>query len=244
MAGNFNALFTQSFSSSSSITVTHNLNRTYICARVIVGGVLRNDLITSVTPSDSDPTNEFVVTLSSSQSGIVQVISSDVVPVETPTPTQAADLSGSGPEAGFSAFSTASTSITSSVSFTDLPLNTQRFSPNSAFYTHTPPSASVTIVQAGRYLVSFHISIDVIVNTRSVSLNRLSLNTGAGFNPLNGTDVYGYHRQTSQGENTVGMTGIFDFTAGSIIKAQSRIFAGGNQAFIANGSGITIQRLG
>lgn len=244
MAGNFNILSEVEFISSSTITVTHNLNQTYICARVIIDGELRNDLITSVTPSIDDPTNEFVVTLTSSQTGIIQVISSDVVPIETPSPLQAAELSVTGSTAAFSSYSTASTSITSSVSFTDLPLNVQRFVPDSGFYTHTTPNPDVTIVQAGRYLLSAYITIVGTSNSRTSSVNRIVIDTGSGFNPLSGGIFYGYHRDASNGFDTPNITGIFDFVAGTQLKLQSRIESGGNLVFVANGSGLTLLRLG
>jgi len=48
MAGGFIALYEQDFTTTSSITVTHNLDRVICAARVIIGSAVRNDLVESV----------------------------------------------------------------------------------------------------------------------------------------------------------------------------------------------------
>jgi len=92
MAGGFVALYTQDFSSTSSITVTHNLDRVICAVRVIIGSLARNDLVESVIPSVADPRNAIIVTLKASNSGTIQIMDSDYIWGTLPTPEGAAAL--------------------------------------------------------------------------------------------------------------------------------------------------------
>jgi len=106
MAGGFEALYTQDFSSTSSITVTHNLDRVICAVRVMIGSLVRNDLVESVVPSPADPRNVIIVTLKASNSGTIQIIDSDYIWGTLPTPEGAAalgnNLSGSTFSGSFS----------------------------------------------------------------------------------------------------------------------------------------------
>jgi len=106
MAGGFEALYTQDFSSTSSITVTHNLDRVICAVRVIIGSLVRNDLVESVVPSPADPRNVIIVTLKASNNGTIQIIDSDYIWGTLPTPEGAAalgnNLSGSTFSGSFS----------------------------------------------------------------------------------------------------------------------------------------------
>lgn len=84
MPGLFLDLFSLDFTSQQTITVTHNANREGLFVRVFVNNVQRNDLISTVVPSATNPLNEFVVTLTSSQTGSIQVLGSDLYPVGLP----------------------------------------------------------------------------------------------------------------------------------------------------------------
>jgi len=82
MAGKFRELYTQEFGGGLgvlSVNVVHNLNRVVCAARVIVRGEVRNDIVDSIVPSESDPRNEFVVTFNSASSGVIQVVDSDYI---------------------------------------------------------------------------------------------------------------------------------------------------------------------
>ena len=92
MAGGFVALYTQDFSSTSSITVTHNLDRVICAVRAIIGSLARNDLVESVIPSAADPRNAIIVTLKASNSGTIQIMDSDYIWGTLPTPEGAAAL--------------------------------------------------------------------------------------------------------------------------------------------------------
>lgn len=77
MAGLFNETFRQSFTAQSVIVVTHNLDRVNLHSRLLIGGIVRQDLVLSTNPTPSNPTNEFTMVLSSSQTGVVQVLEVD-----------------------------------------------------------------------------------------------------------------------------------------------------------------------
>ena len=92
MAGSFVALYRQEFTSVSTITVTHNLDRVICAVRVNIDSTIRNDLVQSIYPSMSDPRNELIVTLKSTNTGIIQIVDSDYIWGSLPTPEGAAAL--------------------------------------------------------------------------------------------------------------------------------------------------------
>ena len=106
MAGGFEALYFQDFTTTSSITVTHNLDRVICAVRVIIGNTVRNDLVSKIVPSVSDPRNVIIVTLNSSNSGVIQIIDSDYIWSTLPTPEGASvlenNISGSAFSGSFS----------------------------------------------------------------------------------------------------------------------------------------------
>jgi len=81
MAGLQTVLYQTTFSSTASITVTHNLDLPAIglVVRVVIGNVARPDLVEQVYPTPSDPTNKMEIVLSSSQTGFIQILSSDII---------------------------------------------------------------------------------------------------------------------------------------------------------------------
>ena len=93
MAGQFELLYVQSFSSVSSVTVTHNLDRLQVGVIARIGATSRNDLIYSIVPSISDPRNEVVVTFVGTQSGEILISDTDYVFANIPTPENSAQVS-------------------------------------------------------------------------------------------------------------------------------------------------------
>lgn len=93
MAGQFELLYVQGFSSVSSVTVTHNLDRLQVGVIARIGNTSRNDLIYSITPSISDPRNEVVVTFVGTQSGEILISDTDYTFANIPTPEDAAQVS-------------------------------------------------------------------------------------------------------------------------------------------------------
>ena len=97
MAGKFQELYTQRFGGGLggdvlSARVNHNLNRVVCAARVIVDGEVRNEIVDSIIPSESDPRNVFVVNFNTASSGVIQVVDSDYIWTSLPTPEGASAL--------------------------------------------------------------------------------------------------------------------------------------------------------
>ncbi|NRA02896.1 MAG: hypothetical protein HRU00_09875 [Myxococcales bacterium] len=92
MAGQFKPLFSMEFSGVSSVSVVHNLDRMQVGIIVRIGNVVRNDLISTITPAAGDSRNEVVVQLTSSQSGEILVSDTDYVFANIPSPEDAAAI--------------------------------------------------------------------------------------------------------------------------------------------------------
>jgi len=92
MATNTQLLLTESFTSQDSITITHNLNRLDLNIRVIIGEVARPDLVNDVTFTSGNERNEFTVRLTSSNTGVIQVLDTTRYPVNLPTPENSSKL--------------------------------------------------------------------------------------------------------------------------------------------------------
>ena len=92
MATNTQLLLTESFTSQDSITITHNLNRLDLNIRVIIGEVARPDLVNDVIFTSGNERNEFTVRLTSSNTGVIQVLDTTRYPVNLPTPENNAKL--------------------------------------------------------------------------------------------------------------------------------------------------------
>ena len=243
MPGIYRQLFVQSFSSTDTIVVNHNLDRTGLIARIVADGYDDgSELVDTVVLSVLDPRNSLTVNLTSAQSGIVQICSTDTVPVETPSPEQAVAIQNLN-TASFSAYTTTASAITSTT-FVDLLLDVQRFTPGDVF-THTPGSAEVTVNEDGRYLISYFVTIDSTSGTsRSESSTKMQLQQGAGFSDIPGTTSLGYHRTVSQGGTNCSVSIIMDLDDGDIVKVISnRVSGSSSLAFLSNGCGLTIQRV-
>jgi len=94
MATNNQLLLTQTFTSQDSITITHNLNRLNLDYRVIVDSVSRPDLVRDVVFSSGNERNEFSIRLTSSNTGVIQVLDTDRYPTNLPTPENSFKLVG------------------------------------------------------------------------------------------------------------------------------------------------------
>jgi len=94
MAGVYSVLFEQSFSSTDTIDVTHNLNLYYASARVIIEGNERNDLIQNINADSTSPRDKLIVKLLSAQTGVIQILSSDVPSSTSASPEESVALRG------------------------------------------------------------------------------------------------------------------------------------------------------
>ena len=80
-----NLLYSQEFTSSDSILVTHSLDQESIGVQVIVDGAARADLVNTIIPTDGYEKDELTVNLVSSQSGVIQVYEFQLVLAALPS---------------------------------------------------------------------------------------------------------------------------------------------------------------
>ena len=145
---------------------------------------------------------------------------------------------------GFSAYSTSTITI-NSITFVDLPLNVQRYAPNNTIFTHTVGQATVTILVAGRYEVSYFIGIDNNTSSnRASSSSKLVTSIGGPFFDAPGSLSYGYHRTVGNGEDSMSFVGTYDVPANTTFKIQSNRISGvAVLNFISNACGLNIKKV-
>jgi hypothetical protein len=109
-------------------------------------------------------------------------------------------------------------------------------------YTHV--GSEITFNTTGYYEVNYSITIGVSGGGRKTSRCRLVIDTGGGYGEILRTGGSGYHRNTSQGVDSISKTIRQAFTSGDKIKVQfSKLSGTGNLVTIAGDSNITINKI-
>lgn len=108
------------------------------------------------------------------------------------------------------------------------------------FFNHTNggDNSVVNIRKGGNYFVSFDVSLDVNVGNASTSSNCWLTNSGI---KIEGTDVYGSHRNEVAGADTLSMSQIVQLSKGSMVRVQCRSLGANTLVLIPGGSHLTIQ---
>lgn len=123
--------------------------------------------------------------------------------------------------------------------YQDIPMTVTRIK-DSVVFDHTAPSATVTVLETGRYKVIARCSTNKITgNTRSTSEMRIL---------KNGLEVVGsvgkmYNRQSPEGFDSTLTEAVLDLTANDTISIQARIETGNNVTTVANGTSLGIIKL-
>ena len=86
MATTTQSLLISGFTNTNSITVVHDLNRLNLNYRVVCSGTSRPDLVQSASFIDGNERNAFTVNLVSNETGIIQILDSDIYSINLPTP--------------------------------------------------------------------------------------------------------------------------------------------------------------
>lgn len=81
-------LFRQDFVSTDTITVTHNLAREHIEVRVLIDNEPQSGFIRRILVTQLDPTNEFTIELTSSQTGTIQILAIDRIHIGSEASTE------------------------------------------------------------------------------------------------------------------------------------------------------------
>lgn len=93
MAGNFNLLYSQTFSATDTIVVNHSLNRYQMGVIITIDGSADSStLISSIDLDPVDPRNSLTITLTSAQTGFIKIIDTDYSWANMPTPEESAEL--------------------------------------------------------------------------------------------------------------------------------------------------------
>ena len=94
MAGNFNLLYSQTFTATDTIVVNHSLDRYQMGVIVSIGGSSDSSaLISSIDLDPLDPRNSLTITLASAQTGLVKIVDTDYSWANMPTPEESTEVS-------------------------------------------------------------------------------------------------------------------------------------------------------
>lgn len=106
-------------------------------------------------------------------------------------------------------------------------------------------SGEITINTTDVFEIIFHVSVDNTINSNSIASHILELNAGGGFAGVTGTQVFSYHRNSIEGENSVTCSTILNLTSGDIIRVRSMRYDTSSTGLItiADSSGITIKSI-
>ena len=249
MATNNQLLLTQSFTSQDSITITHNLDRLNLDYRVIVDSVSRPDLVNDIDFTIGDERNEFTINLTSSNTGVVQVLDTNRYPTNLPTPennTKLVDILEN--QFLIDLYQSGSTTILNNSTYTSIDWDAQAMAGSN--YTHSIGGTDVRINSSGTYQITYSISSEYNANNnqRRVVRSRLSIDSGGGFVEIPRSGGYSYHRRTDESEGTITKSIIISLSADDIITLDAIIYfpTGGsitNLSTIAEASNIIIKKL-
>jgi hypothetical protein len=91
--------------------------------------------------------------------------------------------------------------------------------------------------------LSYDVSITVTTNSRETSRSYVEQNTGGGFSTVSDSDAWGYHRQISNGQNTVSVSALpIQVSTGDILRVRSNDETSGTLDLLANGCRLKIER--
>lgn len=94
-------------------------------------------------------------------------------------------------------------------------------------YVHANNASAITINRTGYVVIVADICIDATTGTsRTASLARLMINTGAGFVELSGSRTAMYHRQSTQGATAGSITRLVNITSGTQIRLEAQRTSG------------------
>jgi len=128
--------------------------------------------------------------------------------------------------------------------WTDVPINI--VSLTTGTYSHSTPSAEVTVLRRGLYKVTAECSTTISSGTgRTDSEMRLMVDSGSGFTEVAGTRRAMYNRTLNLGENSASTSRYLQLDAGDKVKIQARKEGGpSNLQLLTNGSALNIERIG
>ncbi|MCV0439804.1 MAG: hypothetical protein K5880_14345 [Hydrogenophaga sp.] len=123
-------------------------------------------------------------------------------------------------------------------------LDTERTNTHPDIFVFDNTNDEVQINQAGTYAIEYRVGLDVSSGTRTSSRAQLERQAAGGaFAEVAGARSFGYHRTTSQGEDTLMCKVIMDIDRGDTVRIRGIVLAGANLTQLADSTGITIRKL-
>lgn len=137
----------------------------------------------------------------------------------------------------FHGYTTSTTSL--AATFTPIPLDVQVVASG---FSHTPGDSEVIADSDGVYDITYYVTTDMTVNTRSDAENALQVDTGGGFITVPGSLSINYGRQASQGGGNSAVRVAVVATSGDKFRVVSRGNSGSTTNFevLPGYAGLTI----
>lgn len=128
---------------------------------------------------------------------------------------------------------------------TPMPIDSLNFAFDPSVYEHVLGSSDVRVLKDGRYRIVAQASIDNTLGAaRTSSAMALFVDSGAGFLFIPGSIAYGYHRNATNGEDTLPVNEIVNLSAGDVVRcAAIRIAGTGPLSYLPSACRFSITKL-
>jgi hypothetical protein len=136
-------------------------------------------------------------------------------------------------------------SVTTAISTTNVYVTVQFDTSRNigSIYTFAPTSGNITIDETGRYEIEYALTFANSGN-RTQSEARIYLDSGGGFNPVPGSYSRGYHRNTSEGSDTLTKKITLNLIQNDIINIRiARISGTGSLTSVSTGCNLVITKI-
>ncbi|WP_299113290.1 hypothetical protein [uncultured Winogradskyella sp.] len=139
-------------------------------------------------------------------------------------------------------FPNANQTVTEATTFTTINFQSQDFAPDVNDYTNV--ANGITVLNDGRYRITFRITSEVVNNSRVGGEFRMTKNGIA----VNNTSSYTYQRNNLVDKNTVTVVKILDLTANDVIGVEGRVYNSSRNTadsltILAEGSMLTVEKV-
>jgi len=107
----------------------------------------------------------------------------------------------------------------------------------------TLSAGEVTVNVTDTFFIFYTVTTDISAfNQTAITRSWLEIDTGSGFNPISGSDMFSHNKNSAEGEQTASTHLIYDVVSGYKFRVRTNRFAGtGNTATKADASRITFK---
>ena len=107
-----------------------------------------------------------------------------------------------------------------------------------SIFSFNAATGEITVLETGTYLIIFDVTLTSTTNTQTTSQSFLERNAVL----VPGTESCGYHRNSSNGDDTASMSTSIDLVANDVLRVTAQKMVGSTLATVANGSRLTLER--